>query len=241
MHRVGNQSPEVPLKLRQYEQWIKRLLAAAQERYEEVRVYVFSDHGMANCEELLDLKTRIEAQEARMAQDYVVVYDSTMARIWFFNERARREIGECLRQVPQGRIVPDDELKELRAFFPDRYFGELIFLVREGVLIVPSHMGERPLRAMHGYHPRDKQSYATLLTNQPEIPDDITAIPDIFRLMTRDAELARARNRSRNHEPESVDSRSQDFDASNAGMLRTGHPATDGVGRGGPPAKLARS
>ena len=241
LHRVGNQSPEVPLKLRQYEQWITRLLAAAQEHYEEVRLYVFSDHGMANCEELLDLKTRIEALEARMAQDYVVVYDSTMARIWFFNERARREIGECLRQVPQGRIVPDDELKELRAFFPDRYFGELIFLVREGVLIVPSHMGERPLRAMHGYHPRDKQSYATLLTNQPEIPDDITAFPDIFRLMTRDAELARARNRSRNHEPESVDSRSQDFDASNAGMLRTGHPATDGVGRGDPPAKLARS
>src|SRR5437667_12660352 len=104
----------------------------------------------------------IESQQASMAQDYVVVYDSPMARIWFFNERARREIGEWLRQVPQGRIVPDDELKELRAFFPDRYFGELIFLVREGVLIVPSHMGERPLRAMHGYHPRDKQSYAAL-------------------------------------------------------------------------------
>jgi len=112
-------------------------------------------------------------------------------------------------------------LKELRAFFPDRYFGELIFLVREGVLIVPSDMGARPLRAMHGYHPRDKQSYAALLTNQPEIPDDITAIPDIFRLMTRDAELARARNRSRNQEPASVDSRSQDFDASDAVVTGT--------------------
>ena len=85
-------------------------------------------------------------------------------------------------------------MKALRTFFPDGYFGELIFLVKEGVLIVPSHMGERPIRAMHGYHPKEKQSYAALLTNQAEVAADIAAIPDLFRLMTRDAELAKARN-----------------------------------------------
>ena len=95
-----------------------------------------------------------------MAKDYAVVYDSTMARFWFFNDHARRQITKRLQQVPQGRIVPDAELEELGTLFPDRYFGELIFLVQEGVLIVPSHMGERPIRAMHGYHPSDPQSYA---------------------------------------------------------------------------------
>ncbi|HKW27891.1 MAG TPA: nucleotide pyrophosphatase, partial [Verrucomicrobiae bacterium] len=88
------------------------------------------------------------------------------------------------------------ELEQLHCRFPDGYFGELIFLVKEGVLIVPSHMGERPIRAMHGYHPTDKHSYAALLTNQPEIPEEITAIPDVYRLMTRDAELAHERNRA---------------------------------------------
>jgi hypothetical protein len=82
----------------------------------------------------------------------------------------------------------------MRALFEDRYFGELIFLVKEGILIVPSHMGERPIRGMHGYHPADPQSYAMLCTNQPSIPNDIAAIPDIFRLMTADAELAKVRN-----------------------------------------------
>jgi hypothetical protein len=108
-----------------------------------------------------------------------------MARFWFFNETARQEITACLNQVPQGRIMPDSELQEMRTFFPDRYFGELIFLVKEGVLIVPSHMGEKPIRAMHGYYPTDPQSYASLCTNQTSIPDEIKAIPDIFRLMTR--------------------------------------------------------
>jgi hypothetical protein len=180
--------------LRGYEPMIDKLLEAANEHYAEVRLYIFSDHGMANCDELLDLKGRVDALDVRMQKDYAVVYDSTMARFWFFNERARREITECLRQVPQGRILPDEELKRMRTFFPDRYFGELIFLVKEGVLIVPSHMGERPIRAMHGYHPTDPQSYAALLSNQAEIPEDIVAIPDLFRLMTRDAAAAKAAN-----------------------------------------------
>lgn len=197
LHRVGNQAEEVPAKLREYEAWIRRLLSAAGEHYEDVRLYIFSDHGMANCDELLDLKALIDGLPWRMGKDYAVVYDSTMARFWFFNEAARTAITAALNGVPQGRILSQDELRRLRAWFPDGYFGELIFLVREGVLIVPSHMGERPIRGMHGYHPADPQSYAMLCTNQAEIPDDIQAIPDLFHLMTRDAELAFDRNRER--------------------------------------------
>jgi hypothetical protein len=194
LHRVGNQSPLVPEKLRDYERWIRQLLSVAEEHYAEIRLYIFSDHGMANCDVLLDLKSKIEPLPLRMGKDYAVVYDSTMARFWFFNERAREQITSTLKGVPQGRILPESELKTLRAHFADGYFGELIFLASEGVLIVPSHMGERPIRGMHGYHPRAPHSYAMLCTNQPEIPEDVVGITDTFRLMTRDAELAAMRN-----------------------------------------------
>jgi predicted AlkP superfamily pyrophosphatase or phosphodiesterase len=194
LHAVGNQSPEVPAKLRRYEEWIGDVIDAAEQHYDEIRLYVFSDHGMANCDQLLDLKSVIEPLPLRFGEDYAAVYDSTMARFWFFNDDARAQISEALQSVPLGRILPESELQELRAWFPDGYFGELIFLVKEGVLIVPSHMGERPIRGMHGYHPSEPQSYAMLCTNQADLPDDISAIPDIFKLMTRDAELAKARN-----------------------------------------------
>lgn len=194
LHACGNDSPRIGAALRQYEARIQNLLNVARREYREVRLYVFSDHGMANCDEHLDLRSRIEALPLRMGEDYAVVYDSTMARFWFFNERARGAVTEALGKEPQGRIVPDAELAELRAFFEDRYFGELIFLAREGVLIVPSHMGERPIRAMHGYHPSEKHSCAALMTNQPELPVQVAAIPEIFGLMTHEAERAFGRN-----------------------------------------------
>jgi len=193
LHRVGNDSPEISKKLEAYELWIERLMETAQEHYESVRLYIFSDHGMANCDEHLDLRGRINSLPLKMGKDYAVVYDSTMARFWFFNEQARSTISQHLNTVAQGRILSDHELEELHCLFPDRYFGELIFLVKEGVLIVPSHMGERPIRAMHGYHPRDRHSYAALLSNQV-IPENIQAIPHIFELMSHDAEFAKAVN-----------------------------------------------
>jgi hypothetical protein len=196
MHHVGNNSPEVPAKLAAYEEMLGRLMSKARAHYEQVRLYVFSDHGMANCDRHLDLRAKIDALGLRMGQDYAVVYDSTMARFWFFHERARRLVTECLEEVPEGEILTDAELTDLGTLFPDRYFGELIFLVEEGTLIVPSHMGERPIRAMHGYHPDAPHSQASLLSNQPDIPAGITAIPDMYRLMTRDATLAHAANRT---------------------------------------------
>ena len=196
MHRVGNDSPEVPVKLRSYEARINRLLACAREHYEDVRLYVFSDHGMANCDRHVNLRAKIEALKLRFNEDYAVVYDSTMARFWFFNDAARQKITACLQQVPEGEILSDAELTDLGTLFPDRYFGELIFLMSEGTLIVPSHMGERPIRAMHGYHPDAPHSYASLLTNQPNVPAGINAIPDMYKLMANEAEAAHAANRA---------------------------------------------
>jgi len=196
LHRVGNDSPLVPQRLRLYEGWIEKVLAAARAHYDEVRLYVFSDHGMANCDVHLDLKSKIEALPLKMEKDYAVVYDSTMARFWFFHSGARDQITAALQNVSEGRIMPEQELAGLKTLFPDRYFGELIFLVKEGVLIVPSHMGERPIRAMHGYHPQDKHSYAALFTNQAAIPAEIRDIPDIFNLMVRDADYAHICNQT---------------------------------------------
>ena len=70
---VGNDSPEIPKKLRMYEEWIEKVLKAAREHYKEVQLYIFSDHGMANCDEHLDLKSKIDALNLKMGEDFAMV------------------------------------------------------------------------------------------------------------------------------------------------------------------------
>jgi hypothetical protein len=201
LHRVGNDSAEIGPRIEMYEEWINGVLASAKGKYDEVKLYVFSDHGMANCDKHLDLMTKIEGLPLRFGQDYVAVFDSTMARFWFLKPGVRAIIEQVLKATPEGRILPDEELKELRAFFPKREFGELIYLVDEGTLIVPSHMGERPIRAMHGYHPSAPQSFAALFSNQP-LPENIQAIPQIYDLMVREADAASRLNSSATSKPQ---------------------------------------
>jgi hypothetical protein len=98
-------------------------------------------------------------------------------------EGVEEKVTAALATVSLGRIMPEAELRQYRAFFEDGSFGQLIWLAQEGVLIVPSHMGARPIRAMHGYHPTDPQSYATLFSSHDEVPADITHIPHICHLM----------------------------------------------------------
>ena len=185
LHMAGNDSPEIPKKLDHYDRWITQVVETAQKHYREVRLHVFSDHGMANCDVHIDLRAKIDPLGLEMGKDYAVVYDSTMARFWFLKPGVRERVTEVLNQVPEGRIMPEEELRHYRAWFEDQSFGELIWLAGEGTLIVPSHMGERPIRAMHGYHPTDPQSYATLFSSHDEVPAEVTHIPHIYQLMER--------------------------------------------------------
>ncbi|MDB6071759.1 MAG: nucleotide pyrophosphatase [Verrucomicrobiales bacterium] len=183
LHMVGNDSPQIGEKLDHYERWITQVMDTAKKHYRTVKLHVFSDHGMANCDRLLDLRAKIDPLGLEMGVDYAVVYDSTMARFWFLKPGVKERITAVLDQVPEGRTLPEEELRHYRAFFEDGSFGQLIWLAQEGVLIVPSHMGERPIRAMHGYHPTDPQSYATLFSSHDEVPADVTHIPHICHLM----------------------------------------------------------
>lgn len=182
LHEVGKESPQVDDKLSWYEAQLDQVLHVASQHYEQVRLFICSDHGMATVHKHVDLMDKVEALGLRFGKDYTATYDSTMGRFWFHNQDARERITKLLKQVPDGRILPHEELQKLGCDFEGDQYGELIFLMDAGVLIVPSHMGIKPIAGMHGYHPDDPDSDASLLSNV-EPPDDPQAITDIFHLM----------------------------------------------------------
>ena len=182
MHAEGTQTPKVGDLLKWYDARIRHLVELAEKSYEDVRLYVFTDHGMHDIREGWDLQKEIGALGLKFGTDYVAFYDSTMGRFWCLNPEARGKLEAFLGNHPAGRILPPGELAELGVYFSDAQYGDLIFLMNPGLQIAPSFMGRKAIKGMHGFHPSDPDSKAMICSNRP-LPPGLQKIQQIFGLM----------------------------------------------------------
>ena len=181
LHQWGTQAKPVEEKIKWYEEQLRTLLATAHEQYEEVRVHLFSDHGMTDIESTCDLMPYIEKTGLVFGEDYAAVYDSTIARFWFLKPHAEKIIREALKSLDCGAFLSQETMNRYGIDFPDNRYGDDFYLLNPGVLLVPSHMGERPLKGMHGYAIEHHASVASYASNvqveqKPKRLDDLYAI-----------------------------------------------------------------
>ena len=188
MHAEGTESPRVAEKIQWYDSQFRKLMDEAQQQYDEVRLYVFSDHGMANVTKNVDLVAEIDSLGLRFGEDYAVMYDSTMARIWTLTDEAELRIRGKLTELDYGRILSEDELRGYGAFFEDGRYGDLLFLLEPGALITPSFMNETHVPGMHGYDPKDADSVA-LFASTDLVSDPPRRLDDLYGLMRREADI----------------------------------------------------
>ena len=176
--------------LAEYEKKLRKLCETALSLDPDASLAIFSDHGMAPVTDRYDLMKDIDALGWKMPDDYLVVYDSTMARFWFFNEEARASVSACLAGQNCGQILRDAELQELGIYFSDRRYGETIFLLNSGFMFYRSdfHSGNWLPEGMHGYHPNDPYSDAVFLSNRPPA-SPLSSIRGISDYMERAAGL----------------------------------------------------
>lgn len=186
LHMHCHDTPAVAERLAWYGVRLRALHAAAHRRDPAMTFTIFSDHGMTPVRRRFDLAAEIAGLGWRAPEDYLAVYDSTMARFWFFHDGARQAILDCLARQACGTLLEDAELRRQGAFFPDRRFGEAIFLLHPGWLIARSHFngaGWNPA-GMHGYHPSDPDSRAIFLSNrEPGLA--MRSIADIHACLNR--------------------------------------------------------
>lgn len=188
LHHHCTQPDRIAEKLAWYSREVSDLFTRALQMDPEARLAVASDHGMTPIRERHDLISGIERLGLAMPADYLPVYDSTMARFWFFTERARAAIEAYLKEQSCGRILPEEELRDLGVFFEDRRYGDMVFLLNPGCIFGRSDFNGRgwdPV-GMHGYHPDDPYSDGIFLsTREPEVP--MHSIADLYGWMRRAA------------------------------------------------------
>ncbi len=185
MHQWGPGTEAADHKVRDYDRWLRDLVSAARRRYAEVRLHVFSDHGMTRVTGSSDLIRRIVRTGLRFGVDYAAVYDSTMARFWFLRPGARERILEVLAGEARGKVLSEEALRKYGCDFPGHRYGETIFLMDPGVVIHPSFMGRTLLAGMHGYDPDHEDSVAAYASNV-EVAPAPQSLCDLAGLMRRE-------------------------------------------------------
>lgn len=158
----------VDAKLAYYEAGLRRLYEAARARWGDLSFRVFSDHGMTPITDTRDLIGDMRRLGLQVPRDYLPAYDSTMARFWYSSQAVASQLRGFLAGLPYGRLVPDDEQETLGLSFSDDRYGQLLFVMKPGVLVCPSDMGRIRFQGMHGFHPReDPHTAAAFLSNGP--------------------------------------------------------------------------
>ena len=181
MHQHGVDHPQVDAAFDQFAANLQSLADLASRHYREVRLHLFSDHGMADVHVCSDLLPRWEKTGLKYGRDYIAVWDSTMARFWFTNAATRATATAWLNSQADGEVLSDERLAGYGCLFPDRKYGELFYLLPSGSLFVPSFLNQRKVTAMHGYAPEHPDSAAAWLSNAETLP--VTALPHIFPVM----------------------------------------------------------
>jgi Type I phosphodiesterase / nucleotide pyrophosphatase len=181
-----------------YARGLRKMFEAARALDPGAQFTAISDHGMTPVRHVGNLVGEVEQLGLSMPRDYLAVYDSTMARFWFSGEAARRRVLDRLRAIPYGRVLDDQELDRLGILFPDRRYGELVFLLEPGWLIGGSDFNGRGWApaGMHGYHPDDPYSDGIFLSSRRP-SSEVRSLVDVYPLMVAAAQATMGSEASR--------------------------------------------
>ncbi|MCC5023922.1 MAG: alkaline phosphatase family protein [Candidatus Synoicihabitans palmerolidicus] len=166
MHAHGTTGPAVDAAFERFGHWMRKIESTARAHYDEVRIHLVSDHGMADTTSNSRMLLDFESLGLRYGHDDAAVWDSTMVRFWFPGSSIiRPRVEAWLAARAEGHILSDVELKASGCLFVNQRYGELWYLLNEGTIFAPSFMNQRHVPGMHGFDPQSAASPACWLTN----------------------------------------------------------------------------
>ncbi len=191
LHREGSRGASVRASLGEWTAWFDAAAEAARRGGREPWLYLCSDHGMVDVTAHVDVMGALAGLPCRRGRDYTAFFDSTLARFWWHSTAARDAVRATLGPAQGGRWLTSGDLASAGADFADRRYGEDVFLLDPGVLMVPSFMGASGVAAMHGYDPAHSDMPGVLASNRP-LPADVTHLAQLRGFLERELGALRA-------------------------------------------------
>lgn len=152
-HEHGTGSPVTTEKVKELDYFLEKLVEGLSRKYEKVTTIVYSDHGAVDVHRKLNVMELLDSCNLILKRDYLFFLDSTMARFWFFNEKARRAVTNILGDLDGGCLLTMKDKKDLRLPVANNY-GEEVLLADPRVQIYPNfYQGYAMAKGMHGYNP----------------------------------------------------------------------------------------
>ncbi len=151
-HKFGPNSKLNYDRVRIIDTLIKNIIETAKNCDDDFSFLIFSDHGMSPVSEYIDIFRILSNTSLKICKDYIIFLDSTMARFWFNNEKARQDITYLLPRIKNGYVLTDIDLYENNLPINKAEHGELIFALKEGTVMRPDFFHNHTImKGMHGH------------------------------------------------------------------------------------------
>jgi len=151
-HNYGPNTEEMREGIKKIDDAVGNITQAINESANGIQLVIFSDHGMSPVLEYLNILEIVNDLSVSIGDDYFMFLDSTMARFWFRNSDAKKEIINALSKCKQGHILEPGECAKHHIDNLNGEHGEIIYAVDDGVAIYPDYFRRHdPPKGMHGY------------------------------------------------------------------------------------------
>ena len=166
-HRFGPESAEFRTSIHALDNMLEHFVRQAEGAAPQNRYLFVGDHGMLTVTEEFNAKKEIQKllgeASLKSGEDVLHFLDSTMVRFWEITDRSRQNLGDTLRKSQafrhRGAWMDTPMARLFHAPWPDRRYGDHLWLADPGVLVFPDFYHRiAPCKGMHGYDPRLPES-----------------------------------------------------------------------------------
>jgi predicted AlkP superfamily pyrophosphatase or phosphodiesterase len=192
-HNFGPDSQELKSGLQKLDKRLEEFYNKIISHNKDTKFIFLGDHGMTKVHTILDIEKELinisKKYNLKLGKDFVYFLDSTIFRIWYLNDSSKKifekELSENKVLASNGLFVDENIAREQEIPFPDRRYGDTLWMANLGVLIFPDFFHDKkPYKGMHGYEVDDTSSKGTCIVSSEnsEFIKDIN-LTDVYLIL----------------------------------------------------------